>query len=264
MMQPDIDRIRRETFVARVEHHTTLASTNDRAAECAAGCAAGFAGGLPLLVIADEQTAGRGRGANRWWTGGGALAFSLLVEGESIGAAAGPAPLVALATAAAVAEAVTPLLPEHNVGLHWPNDVMVAERKLAGILIEALPDRRHIIGIGLNVNNSAAAAPAELRDRIATLRDLSGRDHAPSDLLVALLRRLEVEFRQLCAAPAEVSAKADALCLQTGHPLKLQWGNRIVTGRCRGIAPDGAVRIETAAGVESFYTGVLQPRGGDP
>ena len=74
----------------------------------------------------------------------------------------------------------------HQVGIHWPNDVHVRisqpqgeadDRKLAGILVEVLPDRRHVIGIGLNVNNTLADAPAELRDTAATLRDLSGREH---------------------------------------------------------------------------------------
>ena len=86
-------------------------------------------GELPLLVVADRQTAGRGRGANRWWTGPGALAFSLLVDGRTVGADRSRSPLVALAAAVAVVDTVAPLLPAHQVGIHWPNDVLVAERK---------------------------------------------------------------------------------------------------------------------------------------
>ena len=67
-MPLDIDRILRETFVARAEYHPSLGSTNDRAAERAAQ----DGGELPLLVAAERQTAGRGRAANRWWTGPGA------------------------------------------------------------------------------------------------------------------------------------------------------------------------------------------------
>ena len=107
-MPLDIDRILRETFVARAEYHPSIGSTNDRAAECAAQ----GAGEMPLLVVADRQTAGRGRGANRWWTGPGALAFSLLVDGRTVGADGGRSPLVALAAAVAVVDAVAPLLPE--------------------------------------------------------------------------------------------------------------------------------------------------------
>ena len=171
-MQFDIDRILRETFVARAEYHPSIGSTNDRAAECAAQSA----GELPLLVLADQQTAGRGRGANRWWTGPGALAFSLLLDGRTVAVGGNRSPLVALAAAVAVVDAVAPLLPEHPLGIHWPNDVMVGRRKLAGILIEVLPDGRHVVGIGLNTNNTLADAPAELQSRAVTLRDLGRHD----------------------------------------------------------------------------------------
>ena len=76
----DINRILRETFVVEVEHHDELGSTNDRAMQRAKQGASR----LPLLVIADRQTAGRGRGGNRWWTGPGSLAFSLLLESAAV------------------------------------------------------------------------------------------------------------------------------------------------------------------------------------
>ena len=249
----DIDRIIRETFVVQVEHHPTLGSTNDRAAQRAThGITT-----LPLLVLADQQSAGRGRGSNRWWTGEGALAMSLLVEAEMVGADPGRSPLVALATAVAVVDTVAPLLPGHEVGIHWPNDVLAAGRKLAGILVEVLPDRRHVIGIGLNTNNTLADAPAELQTTAATLRDLSSREHDQTAILVDLLKRLDREFRQLRSNPAEVAARADALCLQRGRTVTLQQGNRTIAGRCRGIGPDGAILLETSAGVERFLSGTL-------
>ena len=104
-MPLDIDRILRETFVARAEYFPTIGSTNDRALECAAQ----DDGQLPLLVVADQQTAGRGRGVNRWWTGPGALAFTLLLDGPTVGADRSRSPLVALAAAVAIADAVAPL-----------------------------------------------------------------------------------------------------------------------------------------------------------
>jgi BirA family transcriptional regulator, biotin operon repressor / biotin---[acetyl-CoA-carboxylase] ligase len=252
-MQLDIDRILRETFVARVEYHPSVGSTNDRAAECAAQ----RDGELPLLVVADQQTAGRGRGTNHWWTGPGALAFSLLVDAPTVGADYGPAPLVALAVAVAVVDTVAPLLPAHQVGIHWPNDVLAAQRKLAGILIESLPDRRHVIGIGLNTNNTMADAPVELKSKATTLRDLAQRSYDQAEVLVDLLKWLECEFVRLRSEPQCVAARADALCLQRGRILTLQWGNRTIVGRCRGIAADGAIRLETPAGVEAFYSGAL-------
>ena len=194
-------------------------------------------GELPLLVVADRQTAGRGRATNRWWTGPGALAFSLLVDGRTVGARCGRSPLVALAAAMAVVDAVAPLLPGQSLGIHWPNDVFVGGRKLAGILIEVLPDRRHVIGIGLNTNNSLADAPAELQSTAATLRDLGRTTYDQTEILVQLLKHLEGEFHCLCREPQTVAARADALCLQRGQTLTLQEGGRTISrplpGHCR-------------------------------
>lgn len=251
----DIDRILRETFVARAEFHPTVGSTNDRAAECAAQ----DDGELPLLVVADRQTAGRGRGANRWWTGPGALAASLLLDALAVDADCARSPLAALAAGVAVVETVIPLLPTHEIGIHWPNDVVADGRKLAGILIEVLPDRRHVIGIGLNVNNPLADAPADLQSTATTLCELAGREFDRTEVLIGLLERLEGELRRLCREPRTVAARADALCLQRGRMLTLSHGQRTMTGRCLGIAPDGALRLETPSGVETLYSGsVLQ------
>ncbi len=252
-MMIDIDRILGETSVARVDHQASLASTNDRAAACAVQDGKL----LPLLVVADRQTAGRGRGGNRWWTGDGALAFSLLLDGNSLGLGGGRAPLVSLAAAVAVIDTVAPLVPRHQVGLHWPNDVFVAGRKLAGILIEVLADGRHVIGIGLNSNNSQADAPVELQSTVVTLRDLCGRACDQTALLIDLLQHLQHALVRLTAAPDDIAARADAVCLQRGRELTVSWSNRSVAGQCQGIALDGALVLQTPAGTEALYSGVV-------
>lgn len=250
----DIVRVMRETTVARAEHHPSVASTNDRAAECAARGVKD----LPLVVVADEQTAGRGRGSNRWWTGQGGLAFSMLVDPSTVAADAGRSPLVSLASAVAVVEAVAPHLPDRPLGIHWPNDVMADGRKLAGILIEVLPDGRHVIGIGLNTNNRAADAPAELRNCVSTLRDLTGRELDQTTILIEVLRRLDHQFARLRDDARSVAARANELCLQRDQTLTINWGNRRTTGRCLGIAPDGALLLKTPTGVETFQAGVIE------
>jgi BirA family transcriptional regulator, biotin operon repressor / biotin---[acetyl-CoA-carboxylase] ligase len=250
-MQLDIDRILRESFVARAEYHASIGSTNDLAKQLAVERSVE----LPLLVAADHQSSGRGRDAKRWWTGRGSLAFSLVVDGRDVGADRGPAPLVALATAVAVVDVVAPLLPSRRVGIHWPNDVMASDRKLTGILIEALPNRRHVIGIGLNTNNSVADAPVELQAIIATLRDLTEKVQDQTQILIDLLRRLEHWFCRLAGEPTAVAARANELCLQWGQTLTLRRANGEITGRCLGIASDGAIRLETPTGITAIYSG---------
>ena len=248
-------RLINETWIASLESHDSLPSTNDRAAELAK-----FADTeLPLLVIAEMQTAGRGRGGNRWWTGAGSLAFSVLFlppaqENRSA------SPLLGLAAGLAVVAAVRPLLGDRQLGLHWPNDVMAAGKKLAGVLVEVLPDRKTIIGIGLNVNNSISAAPAELQSVATTLYDLTQTEHDRNSIAISLLNELKRFLDLVGASPEELAAAADAVCLQKGQPLHLRWGSRLHCGMCRGIDATGAILLETNEGLRAFASGVLIKR----
>jgi len=256
-MSLDADRLVRETFIARVEHHRVLESTNDRAKLCAAE----ETGPLPLLIVADQQTAGRGRGSNRWWTGPGALAFSLLADGRSWSADYSRGPLVSLSAAVAVTQTVGPLLPGLEVGIHWPNDVFAAGRKLAGILVETLAGGRCVVGIGLNLNNTMLDAPAELRALASTVFDLTGTRHDSTPLLIAFLQRLAALLGQLPASPESVGRFADRLCLQRGQTLSIESGGKTIRGECVGIASDGALLLDTPLGRERIVTGVLTAGG---
>jgi BirA family biotin operon repressor/biotin-[acetyl-CoA-carboxylase] ligase len=247
----DTDRLTRDTFVARVEHYATVGSTNDLAkARAAEGVER-----LPLLIVADEQTAGRGRGGHRWWTGKGGLACSLLVDAGALAFAPSRSPLVSLAAAVAVAETVAPRIESHTVGLHWPNDVFVESRKLAGVLVEVLPERL-VVGIGLNTNNSLRDAPQPLAATATTLIELTGVAHDRTQLLVALLDYLEKGFDQLAARPAQIAARANHLCSQRGDTLTVETGRRSVRGRCVGIASDGGLLLDTPEGRRKLYSGV--------
>jgi BirA family biotin operon repressor/biotin-[acetyl-CoA-carboxylase] ligase len=254
----DIARLMASGLAARVEHYEELSSTQDRARQCAgeSDCL------LPLLVVADRQLAGRGRQGNSWWTGTGSLAFSLLFDPAAFGCPRRPAPRLALAVGVAIVDAIAPRASSqdsgHCVGLHWPNDVYVGNGKLAGVLVEVLSDGRHILGIGLNSNNSAADAPPELGRQLATLRDLTGRLHDPTELLIDLLHCLANRLRQLGADDPALGETFDALCLQHDRPLTLYLGDRTVTGRCAGIAADGALLLDTSEGRQSFYAGTLR------
>ena len=253
--QPEnFPRIVHDTFIAQAEYHQELGSTNDLARQYAQS---GAERRLPLLIMADRQTAGRGRGSNRWWTGPGSLAFSLLLPADAISKDQTPQPLAGLASALAIVEAVRPLLPEQNASVHWPNDVYVGRGKLAGILLEVLADRRQVLGIGLNVNNTTTDAPHELRQTVVTLRDLVGHPLDRIDVLVTLLQHLEKQLDTLSHSPGELARRADHLCGQKDQTLTLKTGTETTTGRCLGIADDGGLLLETEQGRKTFYTGTL-------
>ena len=256
MTDTDIDpqRLRRETFVESVEYHAVLGSTNDRA-RLAAGAPSAK---LPLVIIADEQTAGRGQRKRSWWTGRGNLAVSLLLDAGPLTTASGQRPPLALLAAVAVVETIQPHLLPHCVGLHWPNDVYVEGRKIAGVLVEVLTDGRPIVGIGLNVNSHLANAPEPLRATATTLQELAGRTFNRTELLIGLLARLDSTLRLAVSELRQIADRIDALCQQKGHRLCVETGGTTVIGRCAGIAADGALLLETENGRRRIRTGTLR------
>jgi BirA family biotin operon repressor/biotin-[acetyl-CoA-carboxylase] ligase len=207
--------------------------------------------------MADHQTAGRGRGVNRWWTGSGSLACSLLFDPLNQGIERRYLTMIPLAAAAGIVEVVSQRIPQPIVGLHWPNDVFAGGRKLAGVLVEALPNGRHILGMGINVNNPMSMAPRELQTIVTSLHDLSGTSWQRTEIVADLLLRLQRNLTLLAATPLALGFRADELCLQRGLALTIEAGNRRSTGICAGIAPDGALLLDTTTGRQSHYSGVI-------
>ncbi|HEV2969078.1 MAG TPA: biotin--[acetyl-CoA-carboxylase] ligase [Pirellulales bacterium] len=253
--QLDISRLLAGSFVGRVEHYAVLPSTQDRAREAASNPFET----LPLLVIADEQSAGRGRGDNAWWTGAGNLALSLLFDPAQFGCPRRAVPSLSLAVSVAIVDAVAPRIAGHRIGLHWPNDVVADGRKLAGVLVEILPDGRHILGVGLNTNSHAADAPAELQSRLTTLLDLTSKRQDHTEVILDILNHLDVCLRLLGADGDSLGVRYNDLCLQHGEALTLYLGANAITGPCLGIASDGGLLLDAPDGPRAFYSGTLQP-----
>lgn len=257
--QLDIARLLELTGLGGVDYHESLDSTQTRAHQLAVNQ---LAAPLPYLVVADSQTAGRGRGANPWWTGAGSLAISLICDPRAWGLTGELSPERSLAVGVAIVDTVAELLAGqldgmHVIGLHWPNDVFVGGKKLAGILIDVLPDGRHIVGIGLNVNNSLQGAPAEVSRRATTLLELTGMQFDRTSVLISLLANLEHSLRQTEVDRDWLAQRFGELCLQTGQSLTIEVGTQRTRGVCAGIASDGALLLDTNLGRQKFYSGVL-------
>ncbi len=211
-----------------------VASTQDVIHELAA------AGGEDgAAVVAVEQTAGRGSRGRAWASGRGGLWLSVLCRPPG---AAPPEALsirVALAVAGALEEAGAA-----GIMVKWPNDLMVAGRKLGGILAEArwVGDRLGwiAIGVGLNVSNTL---PLQLRDAAAALADLvpgaRASDLAPA--IVTAVRSAGAAAGPLDEVEQDELARRDAIA-----------GRRLVSpvaGTAAGIGPDGALRVRRDDGV---------------
>lgn len=266
MSAPSIDPVRLKpllgAFAARfdVDALAEGTSSSDLLLERAA---AGAASGSVLVV--DRQTAGRGRRGRHWASSPEAsLTFSLLWRFDGgVERLAG----LSLAVGVAVAEALA-ALGARGVALKWPNDVLLADGKLAGILVELASERRGVtavIGVGLNLLPPPAEAalaahpatpPAALADALPALPER----HA---LLAGLLRTLAPTLDRFAAGgfPA-LRDEWQALHAWQDTPVRVLRDGRVeLEGACRGADADGALLVETAAGVERCLSGDLSLRG---
>lgn len=254
MLSPsELDRIRQETFVRLVEQHDELESTQNRARELvvAADVAA------PVLVLADRQSRGRGRRGARWWTGNGSLALSVGLQADLLPQQSANASLVALGASVAVVEALRPHAAGVTLGLHWPNDVYLGGKKVAGVLVERTQGGRTIIGLGINTNNSAKDAPADIAECVATLRDATGEHVEHAGLVVGLLENLERQLRTLRSDSSGLVRHVNELCLQRNQFVVLTRNGEALRGACRGIGEDGALLLETNSGTQRIVSGRL-------
>lgn len=249
----ELARIERAAPIRRLEFHEEIGSTNDRTKQLAVDAR----GDYPLLVLAGRQTAGRGRGGNRWWSGEGALTFSLVFDAAAVSLPSEHRPAVSLVAALAVCEAIEPHVLQTPPRIKWPNDVYVADRKACGILVESVAGKL-IIGVGLNVNNSLFDAPAELRNKAIALCDLLGRSLDWSEVAIAVVARLVRRIEEFPGAPAALFAAWRSRCLLTGKQVRLVDSGRTAAGLCRGIDDAGALLIETPQGLVRCFSGVVE------
>ena len=214
-------------------HLDRVGSTNDRARDLAIGRAP-----HGTVVIAERQTAGRGRQGRSWSAPPGrALTLSALVRIE-----AGGVDLLPLAVALAVCEACERTA-DVRCEIKWPNDVWIGGRKAAGILIEARPQEGWaILGIGINVDTAPEELEGELRGSATSLRIASGRAVSREAVLGSLFERLAAWLEQLGRAEQVVSAyrERDAL-----YGRRIAWteGEHRMTGEARGVDDDGALVV---------------------
>lgn len=231
--------LRERWGLPRLEVHAALASTNDRLRELARAGAAPW-----TVVVADTQRAGRGRGGSAWHSPPGVgLWMSVLLP--SARGMEGP-PLAPILAGVAVSRAVRELVSGARPRIKWPNDVYLEGRKVCGILCEDADGRGIVAGIGVNVGQTPDDFPPALRGRAGSLRMASGRELSRRELTAGLLAQL----RELCAPEpraldGSLSREIEALDLLRGRPVRTDGG---VVGRAAGIAGDGSLVVETAAG----------------
>jgi len=199
-----------------------------------------------LAVFAEEQTAGRGRTGATWHSRHGeSLLFSVLLIDCQL-----PNELLSLTCAVAVAGALGQV-GGHTARIKWPNDIILAGRKIGGILVESRPCgdvRAHVIGIGINCHQRAEAFPLEIRNS-ATSLDLVSQTRCDR---VTLARRVLASLDHWLTAAARDKQRIidtwSQLSTQLGQRVTLSCDGRQSTGNCIGVDPEQGLILQLDRG----------------
>jgi BirA family biotin operon repressor/biotin-[acetyl-CoA-carboxylase] ligase len=224
-----------------VEYHDTLPSTNDRARDLAAE------GATDRLVVAGEQTGGRGRLDRAWSSPRGGVWASLLLRPDRPPA---HAPAFTLAAAVAVARACREA--GVDAGIKWPNDVLTAgdERKLAGVLteMEGEADRVSwlVVGVGANVEVDADALPPEATSVRAAVGDADRR---------RFCQRVVEAFHELRADPEAVLPAWREHALTLGREVRVETADGSIEGEAVDVRFPGSLVVRTADGERTVHAG---------
>ena len=242
-LKRDLDRLLCGRMGRPVRHLESVGSTNS---EALAWALAGAPEGA--VVIADEQTAGRGRWGRTWLSGGEAsLTFSFILRPALPPDRLG---LLPLTVGVAVAEAIEELtsLP---VSLKWPNDVTYEGRKLAGILVESRvegPDIVAIAGVGVNIGWNAAEVPDEIAGRASSLAiEVGAVPPSRAALVASMLSWFEPLYDSLDSARGvdEVLARATQRSELLGEEVLMRASDGSEsTGKALRLLPSGALEVE--------------------
>jgi BirA family biotin operon repressor/biotin-[acetyl-CoA-carboxylase] ligase len=236
-----------------VQHHESIQSTNARARNLARNARFGRKEASGLVVLADEQTGGRGRLDRGWVSPAGGVWMSVLIRPDLPPARA---PLLTLAAAVATARAVDDAMTESDgagtdtdtttsVGLKWPNDVLAvdrtgSERKLAGILTEMEGETDEVtwvvVGIGVNANVDAVDLP----DGATSLREFCGDVDRGR-----LVRSILLAFDRLRSSPERILSAWRDRSLTLGRRVRVEAGGETAVGDAVGVEPPGTLLLDT-------------------
>ena len=216
------------------------------------------------VVVAESQTAGKGRMGRSWESPPGVNCYLSIILRPSF--PPNKMPLITLTTAVACAEAiqeVTGLLP----GIKWPNDLLLNGKKLGGILTEADMEMDRInfvvVGIGINVNMPRSSFPASIRDTATSLRETLGGETSRIALIQALLRNFELWYKRFGEGGGkEVRRRWEEISQIRGKEVEVDFMGEVVRGKALEIDADGALLVQEAGGeVKRIVAGDVHVRG---
>ncbi|ALX47940.1 biotin--[acetyl-CoA-carboxylase] ligase [Lentibacillus amyloliquefaciens] len=213
------------------------------------------------VIVADEQTKGKGRMARVWHsTKHKGIWMSIILRPPILPAAATQLTLLtATALANAIAEGTTA-----TPAIKWPNDIMINDKKTAGILTEmqAEQDRIHyvIVGIGLNVNHTRIEFPEGLHQKATSIKLETGIEHPTVPLIQQILQYFEHAYDQyMTAGFSPIKTKWESYGYKIGEKIRIRTKHNVFEAIFSGVAEDGALLAETEAeGVQKIYSAEVE------
>jgi len=248
--------LRGTIFGERVHHFYRAGSTNTLALEAAAA-------GAPegSVFLAEQQTAGRGRGSNHWHSAESTGIYCSVILRPALP----PAEVLVLSLAAglAVHSAIQGVDSRVLADLKWPNDLLIGGKKFCGILTEMSAEatrvRYIVVGIGINVNQTRF--PGDLADTATSLRLTTGAEWSRVELCAALLKSLDQEYRGLLQKPdahAEILRRFEERSSSTrGRQVRIE-ENGGFDGITEGLDGRGFLRVRTKGEVQIVYSGTVR------
>jgi BirA family transcriptional regulator, biotin operon repressor / biotin---[acetyl-CoA-carboxylase] ligase len=228
------------SLVTRVEWHDRCPSTNALAAAAAET-------GTPqgLLVLADEQTAGRGRHGRSWSAPPGtSLLLSLLLRPAGAPQAA---PLLPLLAGLVLAETVSRHLPGQTVSVKWPNDLLIDGAKTAGTLAET-KDGAVVLGVGVNVDWRGVERPDEFADA-TSIAEEADRDVDRWRVLAGFIGIFSQRYEYWQQMPTAFLDGYRQWCTTIGAQVRVHhMDGSTAQGEATGVAEDGALLLRTDSG----------------
>lgn len=216
--------------------------------------AAGQAEGL--VVVADEQTGGRGRLDRRWESVGESLHATVLLRPPPAGERLQTIPLVAGRSACEAVARVTGV----EAGLKWPNDVMIDDKKVGGVLVDAVHESPSkppvvLVGVGINGNARKEALPKTLRLPATTLSMAAGRSVCLPAVLKVFLERLESNYDEWAAGGDAWRAPVESVMQTVGRRVRVSTPEAVIEGHALVLGPFGELVVQTEAGRHSVRSG---------
>lgn len=239
-----------------IRYFTSTPSTNDEAKAIAWDSQEG------TVIIADEQTQGRGRRGRNWHSPAYKNIYLSLILKPEIPIQ--KAPLFTQMAAAAVWEALSPDMP--NLQIKWPNDLISDGKKICGILTEMSGEMTGlhylVIGIGINVNTEARDFPKELHETASSMLLETGRVHSRQQLAAHVLLKLQEHYKHVLAT-GSFERSLDICREQSnllGTPINIHERNQVRPGKAIEIDPNGFLVVETDEGLEQLSSGEVSIR----